>query len=246
MAQAVNDKVKDFKEKCKKEAEHIVLEVFPEKVKELDDLLHSDMFSLKRISSIHHDVNIPVPDPALFNDTEEPTSKKRRIDSEKNHLDISGSLIVGLPNGVSPSNPKICEIIEKLKPSIMELLESSNQVKMWITYLIPRIEDGNNFGVSIQEDTLAEARQVESETATFLDQMTRYFIHRGKLISKVAKYPHVADYRQSIRELDEKEFITLRLVCCELRNQYATLHDIIIKNINKIRIPRSSNVEQLY
>lgn len=30
------------------------------------------------------------------------------------------------------------------------------QVKMWITLLIPRIEDGNNFGVSIQEETLSE------------------------------------------------------------------------------------------
>lgn len=27
---------------------------------------------------------------------------------------------------------------------------------MWITLLIPRIEDGNNFGVSIQEETLGE------------------------------------------------------------------------------------------
>jgi hypothetical protein len=32
---------------------------------------------------------------------------------------------------------------------------------------------------------------VESEAAGFLDQMSRYFISRARLVTKVAKYPHV-------------------------------------------------------
>lgn len=47
--------------------------------------------------------------------------------------------------------------------------------------MIPKIEDGNNFGVSIQEDTLAEVQSVESEAAAFYDQISRYFISRGEL-----------------------------------------------------------------
>lgn len=47
--------------------------------------------------------------------------------------------------------------------------------------MIPKIEDGNNFGVSIQEDTLAEVQSVESEAAAFFDQISRYFISRGIL-----------------------------------------------------------------
>ena len=42
-----------------------------------------------------------------------------------------------------------------------------------------------------QEETMGEARQVETEAATYLDQVSRYFISRAKLISKVAKYPHI-------------------------------------------------------
>lgn len=53
------------------------------------------------------------------------------------------------------------------------------QLKMWISFMIPKIEDGNNFGVSIQEDTLAEVQSVESEAAAFFDQISRYFISRG-------------------------------------------------------------------
>lgn len=96
---------------------------------------------------------------------------------------------------------------------------------MWVQLLIPRIEDGNNFGVSIQEETVAELRTVEGEAASYLDQISRYsldlstiflflfFLHlkiyfarianhlifftfryyitRAKLVSKIAKYPHV-------------------------------------------------------
>ncbi len=42
-------------------------------------------------------------------------------------------------------------------------------------------------------------------------------------------------------ELDEREFATLRLACTELRNNYAILHDIILKNIEKIKQPRSGD-----
>lgn len=45
---------------------------------------------------------------------------------------------------------------------------------MWISFLIPKIEDGNNFGVSIQEDTLSEIQSVESEAAAFFDQISRW------------------------------------------------------------------------
>lgn len=65
--------------------------------------------------------------------------------------------------------------------------------------MIPKIEDGNNFGVSIQEDTLAEIQSVESEAAAFFDQISRYFISRAKIVSKVAKYPHIDDYRRAVR-----------------------------------------------
>ena len=60
------------------------------------------------------------------------------------------------------------------------------QLKMWIAFLIPKIEDGNNFGVSIQEETLEEIRSVESEASLFYEQMSRYYVNRAKLISKAS------------------------------------------------------------
>ena len=50
---------------------------------------------------------------------------------------------------------------------------------MWVQLLIPRIEDGNNFGVSIQEETVAELRTVEGEAASYLDQISRFALVRN-------------------------------------------------------------------
>ncbi len=43
----------------------------------------------------------------------------------------------------------------------MELVEMLNTVKIWIQLNIPKIEDGNNFGVSIQEETVSELGRAE-------------------------------------------------------------------------------------
>uniref|UniRef100_A0A2K5CP05 Proteasome activator complex subunit 3 n=1 Tax=Aotus nancymaae TaxID=37293 RepID=A0A2K5CP05_AOTNA len=78
---------------------------------------------------------------------------------------------------------------------------------------------------------------VESEAASYLDRISRYYITRAKLVSKIAKYPHVQDHRRTMTEIDEKEYISLWLIISELRNQYVTLRDMILKNIEKIKQP---------
>uniref|UniRef100_A0A8C7PW93 Proteasome activator complex subunit 3 n=1 Tax=Oncorhynchus mykiss TaxID=8022 RepID=A0A8C7PW93_ONCMY len=128
-----------------------------------------------------------------------------------------------MPGGMMKSNAKLVDLIEKVKPEIRTLIEKCNT-----------------------EETVAELRTVEGEAASYLDQISRYYITRAKLVSKIAKYPHVEDYRRTVTEIDEKEYISLKIIVSELRNQYVTLHDMILKNIDKIKKPRSSNAEALY
>lgn len=58
---------------------------------------------------------------------------------------------------------------------------------MWITLLIPRIEDGNNFGVSIQEETLGEvcykSRAIDNMTALFKLLRTFCMVVKDKKIA---------------------------------------------------------------
>ncbi|CAG5003889.1 unnamed protein product [Parnassius apollo] len=215
----VTKKVQEYKDSIKQKAEHLIIKGFPEKIVKLNEMLETSNFQNRDLADVHQDLNIPIPPPAIS---------------------------LNEPNAKLPCNKPLSDLIHLVKPHIRELVEDSNLLKMWISFMIPKIEDGNNFGVSIQEDTLAEIQSVESEAAAFFDQISRYFISRAKIVSKVAKYPHIDDYRRAVRELDEKEYLSLWLVMCEIRNRYCSLHDIVIKNLEKIKKPRSSNADSLY
>uniref|UniRef100_A0A1B6LCJ4 Proteasome activator PA28 C-terminal domain-containing protein n=1 Tax=Graphocephala atropunctata TaxID=36148 RepID=A0A1B6LCJ4_9HEMI len=238
--------VQQYKDTLMTKAETLILKGFPAKIVELNQLLESAQFNLKDVSKIHQDLNIPVPEPITFNNSHlEPVTKKAKL--EMNCVnEVSGTKVLALLSGTAPSNQLLSEMIQNVKPHIKQLVEDANMLKMWISFLIPKIEDGNNFGVSVQEDTLAEIQSVESEAAAFFDQISRYYASRAKVISKVAKYPHIEDYRRAVKELDEKEYLSLWLVMCEIRNRYCTLHDIVLKNIEKLKKPRSCNSESLY
>lgn len=245
MGEAYGEQVEDFKKNLLEEAEDIANKVFPRKIIELEKIHKSDLFKIERMSLVHTKLNIPVPDPITVTSLQPPSKKRKEFDDGA--LDgIDGTRVMMLPEGKVPCNAVLVELTNKVKPEICELIEHCNKLKMWIQLLIPKIEDGNNFGVSVQEETLSELRQVESEVASYLDQISRYFITRGKLITKVAKYPHVEDYRRSIKEIDEKEFLQLRLTVAEVRNTYMSVYDLIAKNKEKIKKPRNSNADAMY
>jgi len=247
-------KVEVFRESISKEAEELVNNFFPQKCLELDTFLKGENFQLEHITKIHEPLNLAIPEPLVVTNTSKngPDPKKRKVDeqgdsnSAPSATSTPGSKIFVFPNGPVPSNAKLLKIINHLKPEVRTIVEKCNTVRMWVTLLIPKIEDGNNFGVQIQEETLGELRSVESESASFLDQISKYFLTRGQIIAKAAKYPHVDDYRQFIIELDEKQFLSLRLIAAELRNHYSVLHDMILKNIEKIKKPRTSNMDGMY
>ncbi|KAG7459627.1 hypothetical protein MATL_G00212740 [Megalops atlanticus] len=244
-------KVDAFRERITAQAEDLVANFFPKKLLELDNFLKEPVFNISDLKEINSEIDLTVPDPVLFTNShdglEPENAKKRKMeDGARDSCPADSAKVLIMPGGMMKSNNHLVDLIDRVKPEIRTLIEKSNTVKMWVQLLIPRIEDGNNFGVSIQEETVAELRTVEGEAASYLDQISRYYITRAKLVSKIGKYPHVEDYRRSVKEVDEKEYISLKVIVSELRNQYVVLHDMILKNIEKIKKPRSSNSEALY
>ncbi|KAJ3412364.1 hypothetical protein HDV05_000838 [Chytridiales sp. JEL 0842] len=136
-------------------------------------------------------------------------------------------------------NPHIAELRGLLKKEITDLMDLCNVVKNWIQLNIPQIEDGHNFGVSIQEDMIKELTTTEDASFSTLESFYKNHASRAKLASKCIKYPHVEDYKQAVRELDEFELVHLKLSLQDCLQGYAVLYDRLTKNWSKIAVPRS-------
>jgi len=212
-------KITDFKNEIAANALVIVNEKMPAKVLSLTQFYKTEAFALKNLTTIHTPVISRV-------STDEKAEKKRKIE------EITPSL------EMIPINSNIANLSESLRLESAELLEMLNTVKAWIQLNIPRIEDGNNFSVGVQEETLSELGRAEETALSIIDAIGKFLASRAKLISKITKYPRIADYQKCLADLDEKQFLMIRISCLELRNAFAVLYDMVIKNLEKLKSPR--------
>lgn len=240
------ERLNAFKEKILSDAEETLKNKLPVRIHELCELLKTPDFNLS-FADCHAPINIPRPDPSEAitngggNETEQSRKRRRVGDESSENSEVDGSKVLLLPNGPVNLNKTLSRLFEIVKPLIVQQINDCNLLKMWIELSIPKVEDGNNFGVDIQEECLKEVSSAETEAALYLDQPSRYYLSRAKMIVKLAKYPHVEDYRKTINEIDEKQYMNIKLVVRELCNNYAAIHDMLTKNLEKIKKPRTTN-----
>lgn len=83
-------------------------------------------------------LNIPVPNPITENHAV-PSKRARLDDSARGVTEEQegpyGTRVLALPSGVVTCNTPICELITVVKPLIRELVEDSNLLKMWISFM---------------------------------------------------------------------------------------------------------------
>ncbi|EDW77141.1 uncharacterized protein Dwil_GK22208 [Drosophila willistoni] len=231
MATDGKDGLQEYNKSLIKKAETVITKSFPEKIVQLNELLASPMFNLSILSEMSHDLNISLPDPVLGNEDEE------EVDASLDNLDN---------NDHRPTNRAIWKMITVVKPIIRQLTEDANTLKMWIVLMVPKVEDGDNFGVSVQMITLAEVEETESMAKNWFNGICRYFLLRAEIISSLAQFPYIEDYQRALEDLDEKELFSMWMVACEIRDRYLLLYDLFTKNIKKLKEPRSSNGGGIY
>uniref|UniRef100_A0A6U5BLX5 Proteasome activator PA28 C-terminal domain-containing protein n=1 Tax=Hemiselmis andersenii TaxID=464988 RepID=A0A6U5BLX5_HEMAN len=230
--------VGDLKTRIAGEAQKIVHEFFPAKVIELTKMIEEDP-----LWQYPDEKNCPNEVIA-----EEPSKKRKLAGGEE----TPGSALKKVGGGMGTKvedllkSEAVCEVNDfvvsqqnLLKKEIQICLSHVTKVKIWIQLNIPKVEDGNNFGVSVQEETVNELSRAEDTSFALLDSMNKYFMTRAKLVSRVVKYPGLRDYTVSVQEIDRKERINMSLSLNDLRNNYAIMYDTITKNLEKINNPRS-------
>ncbi|KAI2658645.1 Proteasome activator complex subunit 2 [Labeo rohita] len=183
-----------------------------------DNAVRGDEFSITDLSSLHAPLEIPIPDPPAPEDE----------------------------CGFIKGNERIVKLLDIVKPEIMALKETCITVSSWISHLIPKIEDGNDFGVAIQEKILERITAVKTKVEGFQTNINKYFSERGDAVAKASKDTHVMDYRSLVHEKDEAAYSEIRVIVLDIRGFYAELYDVISKNLEKVTNPKGEEKPSMY
>ncbi|KAK0246364.1 proteasome activator pa28 REG alpha/beta subunit [Armillaria nabsnona] len=244
MDKHLTTEIEKFRAGLASSAEDIAFRIFPSKILELQVMIQSFDSSSSPFHPSHASTSTdgtvyPPPDD---HPSEEPPSKKRRLaDSIDSNAAQNGRF-----TGVVVANKHISGLHAIVKRESEQLSSTVDQVKMWITLTMPKIEDGDNFGVQIQEEVLSELHRAQESAYNLRDTARQDYITRAKICSKLIKYPNLEDYMLALKEHDEKQIYFSRQHIIDIRNMYASLMDLIQKNITKIRVPKANNNRALY
>lgn len=231
------EKIQEFKDQIFKEAEILISTTFPQKIIKINQILKDDLLNVSDLSLIHSPLDIPIPDPPQpqenggKNDSDEAKEKKKEKRPKCGYI---------------TSNEKIQILLNKLKPELRGLRENILLLTIWIQYLVPQIEDGNDFGVAIQEKVLERISAVKTKVETYQTNINKYFSERGDAVGKASKDTHVMDYRQLVHDKDEAVYVEIRSMLMDIRGYYAELEDIILKNTEKITQPKGEVKSAMY
>uniref|UniRef100_A0A3P8SHF8 Proteasome activator complex subunit 2 n=1 Tax=Amphiprion percula TaxID=161767 RepID=A0A3P8SHF8_AMPPE len=155
----------------------------------------------------------------------------------KDMSSLHAPLDIPIPDPPAPEDEKILVLLDMIKPEI---------ISCWIQHLIPKIEDGNDFGVAIQEKVLERMAAVRTKAETFQTNINKYYLERGDAVAKASKEGHVMDYRSLVHEKDENIYAEIRVIALDIRGFYAEFYDITSKNLEKITNPKGEEKPSMY
>ncbi|PCH34053.1 proteasome activator pa28 REG alpha/beta subunit [Wolfiporia cocos MD-104 SS10] len=254
-------KLEEFNKAAALTAEEIIFETFPTKSRlSSDNALRSEFQELiestqSPSSPFHTSHAATFTDPTVYpppsaGGSAEPETKKRKLTAEGSVNGASSQGVTasnGIHHAVYPNlvvtNQHLPQVYTVLKTECEALIELCDKVKLWVNLSMPKIEDGDNFGVQIQEGNVTSIRE---SAYNIRDARRQGHLARAKISSKIIKYPHVEDYTLALKEHDQKQLYIARQNLNDLRNVYAVLTDILHKNIAKIRSPKGNNLSGLY
>jgi len=250
---ALNYILKSFQRKVTEDAQEAIFTTLPTKLLELQALLDSkDLFNSPTYT-VNTDVTVYPPPESYLEDAEATTPARKRKRGAETSDATKPSENLSLPKDMAcrypqriVANSRLSEILDLVRRECEEFVSTCDKVKLWINITMPKMEDGDNFGVQVQEEVLSELHRAHEAAYNMRDSIRLHYISRGKLASKLCKYPHVEDYAIALKEHDMKQFYIARQDIYELRNLHAVLTDLLHKNIAKIRAPKGNNGGLMY
>ncbi|EAU92746.2 hypothetical protein CC1G_01791 [Coprinopsis cinerea okayama7 len=256
MEKELAQRLEQFHKDAAKTGEEIVFRTFPQKAGKLQVLELTDFLKTLNdpASPFHLSNALKTSDPTVYPPSESlrhdgPSGKKRKLeDSEvpSGQGQAGAGTSPRYPDHVKANDHMTNKIYNFVKKECEELADLTDQVRLWVTLTLPKIEDGDNFGVHVQEEVLGELQRAQESALAIRDLPRQDHLTRAKICSKLIKYPNIEDYALALRDHDEKQFYFARQHLYDIRNVYASITDMMQKNISKIRTPKSNNRAALY
>uniref|UniRef100_A0A087X1Z3 Proteasome activator complex subunit 2 n=1 Tax=Homo sapiens TaxID=9606 RepID=A0A087X1Z3_HUMAN len=238
--------VEVFRQNLFQEAEEFLYRFLPQKIIYLNQLLQEDSLNVADLTSLRAPLDIPIPDPPPKDDEMETDKQEKKEGKRDKRKGLNPLFLTVHKCGFLPGNEKVLSLLALVKPEVWTLKEKCILVITWIQHLIPKIEDGNDFGVAIQEKVLERVNAVKTKVEAFQTTISKYFSERGDAVAKASKETHVMDYRALVHERDEAAYGELRAMVLDLRAFYAELYHIISSNLEKIVNPKGEEKPSMY
>jgi proteasome activator subunit 3 (PA28 gamma) len=260
-----------YKQNCIAQAKELLQNTIPEKLQEIDLLLETDRLkteyadearqfaidSLKEYEDAIKEIELEQRAQAEAAEAAETGSKDDDDDAPPApKKSKSSKLSMGLKSKTSltetqmpkvPVNEKVLDLMTILKPELIQLGTNCQILKDWIHIHVPKHEDGNNFGVEVQEEALQELAAVKEESMQTIEEQSSYHLARANILEKITQDGNIEDLKVFIYDEDEKQCRRLRNVAMSLRTNYTNILDLITKNCERIIQPKgSTNVTAMY
>uniref|UniRef100_H9G427 Proteasome activator complex subunit 2 n=1 Tax=Anolis carolinensis TaxID=28377 RepID=H9G427_ANOCA len=189
-----------------------------------------DALNVKDLASLRAPLDIPIPDPP-------PKDDEMETEKEEKEAPKCGYL---------KGNEAILSLLDRVKPEVREFKEKCALVTTWIQFMIPKIEDGNDFGVAVQEKVLERITALKTKAEAFQTAIAKYYLERGDAVAKASKDTHVMDYRSLVHERDEAIYREIQTVVLDIRGFYAELYHNLSQNLEKLTNPKGEEKPSMY
>jgi len=227
-----------FRDGIISEAHDLIQNIFPRRITELNDLLNS-----KELEQFEREAgNLlggSAPTPPAKKKSGQNSSAQAKTDSNNSSSNASA---------IRRTNGQLREIINAVKPHLFEQIFAAKSIQAWLKSSLPRIEDGNNFGVEVIETIISYFKIAELQMLGNVEYIADFYAVRADRISRfVADETNVDETtKTAIEELDETAFCNLKSAVVDLRNNYADLLDMLLRNMDKLQKPRSDHSRDMY
>ncbi|KAJ9111781.1 hypothetical protein QFC22_006440 [Naganishia vaughanmartiniae] len=157
--------------------------------------------------------------------------------SEDGGLDGPGHAWQG---GLPPN--EICDkLMDMIEQESEKAIVMGKELLHWIRLEIPTIEDGNNFGVDVQEEILNKIEGMCGSACKNHTLPKTHYEDRMKFAQSWNKYPNLEDHAAAIASSDRFDFFLAHNAIMSLRNNMSTLLLALQSNWPKVHNPKSNN-----